>query len=108
MKAADALLEYIRKGGVLSVRTLGEEEAEAIELEVPGGSDYAGKPLAQIDFPPGAKVGAIVRPDGQVVIPNGESVMNAGDRVVFFAQEHAVKRLESDVLAGTKHRRWLR
>ena len=108
VKAADALLEYIRKGGVLSVRTLGEEEAEAIELEVPGGSDYAGKPLAQIDFPPGAKVGAIVRPDGQVVIPNGESVMNAGDRVVFFAQEHAVKRLESDVLAGTKHRRWLR
>lgn len=108
VKAADALLEHIRKGGVLSVRTLGEEEAEAIELEVPRESDYAGKPLADIAFPAGTKVGAILRPDGQAIIPNGNSVISAGDHVVFFAQEHAVQDLESKVLAGASHRRWLR
>lgn len=107
VKAADALLEFIRKGGVLSVRTLGEEEAEAIELEVPEASSYAGKPLAEIDLPPGSKVGAIVRPDGEVLIPDGSSVINAGDHVVFFAQEHAVQRLEKEVLAGSKQHRWL-
>ncbi len=108
VKAADALLEFIRKGGVLSVRTLGEEEAEAIELEVPEVSGYAGKPLAEIDFPPGTRVGAIARPDGTVIVPDGATVMHAGDRVVFFAQEQAIRRLESEVLAGTRPSRWLR
>lgn len=108
VKAADALLEFIRKGGVLSVRTLGEEEVEAIELEVPAASTYADRPLAEIEFPAGAKVGAIARPDGEVIIPSGASVIRAGDRVVFFAQEGMVRRLESEVLAGDKPRRWRR
>jgi trk system potassium uptake protein TrkA len=108
VKAADAMLEYIRKGGVLSVRTLGEEEAEAIELQVPDGSSYADKPLAEIDFPEGVKVVAIVRPDGQVIIPDESSIIQAGDHVVFFAQEQAVPSLESQVLAGSKKHRWRR
>jgi trk system potassium uptake protein TrkA len=108
VKAADALLEFIRKGGVLSVRTLGEEEAEAIELQVPDGSSYADKPLAEIDLPEGVKVVAIVRPNGEVIIPDDASIIKPGDHVVFFAQEHAVPRLESQVLAGSKPRRWRR
>jgi trk system potassium uptake protein TrkA len=108
VKAADAMLEFIRKGGVLSVRTLGEEEAEAIELQVPDGSSYADMPLGEIDFPEGVKVVAIAQPDGQVIIPNPASIIRSGDHVVFFAQEHAVARLESHVLAGSKKRRWRR
>jgi trk system potassium uptake protein TrkA len=107
VKAADALFEFIRKGGVLSVRTLGEEQAEAIELEVPAESSYVGKPLAQIDFPIGTQVGAIVRPDGVVVVPNDTFVLHARDRAVLFAQEQAVRRLESTVLAQVRSSRWL-
>lgn len=107
VKAADALLEFIRKGGVLSVRTLGEEEAEAIELEVPESSSYTGRPLASLDLPRGVKVGAIVRPDGEVIIADGSAVISAGDHVVFFAREDRVRRLESEVLAGSKQKRWL-
>lgn len=107
VKAADALLEYIRKGGVLSVRTLGEEEVEAMELEVLPESGYANKPLADIKCPPGTRIAAIVRPDGTVTLPDAASVMHPGDRAVFFVLESSVRQLESAVLAGGRSRRWL-
>lgn len=102
VKAADALLEFIRRGGVLSVRTLGEEEAEAIELVAPADASYAGRPQREIDLPPNTLVGAIVRPTGEAIIPDGGTMIAAGDRVVFFAHEHAVHNLETEVLASTE------
>jgi len=108
VKAADAVLELIRRGGVVSVRTLGEEAAEAIELVVPAGSRYAGRPLSEIDLPAGVRVGAIARPeDGEVILADSGSVIEAGDRVVFFAQESAAPRLESELLEGPTRPKWL-
>lgn len=99
MKAADAVMEFVRKGGVLSVRTFHEEEAEAIELVVPTHSPYIGRPLRDISFPREAIVGAIARPNGETLIPRGEAIIQAGDRVVFFSSEGVVRRLESEFLA---------
>jgi trk system potassium uptake protein TrkA len=84
---------------VLSVRTLGEEKVEAIELEVPQGSGYIDKPLGQLDLPAGSKVGAIARPGGEVLIPNEDSKIRAGDHVVIFTQEGAIRKLERQTLA---------
>jgi len=102
VKAADALFEFIRGGGVLSVRTLGKEAAEAIELEVPEGSGYAGKPLGEINLPPGTLVGAVAPPGGAAILPDSRTVINAGDRVVFFAQEDAIRQLEAKLLNGSR------
>lgn len=99
IKAADALLEFIRKGGVLSVRTLGEEKVEAIELEVPADSGYVDTPLEGIGLPAGTRLGAIVRPDGTVMIPDSDTMIRAGDRVVLFTQEGMVRKLEKQILA---------
>jgi trk system potassium uptake protein TrkA len=99
IKAADALLEFIRKGGVLSVRTLGEEKVEAIELEVPPDSGYVDTPLEGIGLPAGTRLGAIVRPDGTVMIPDSDTMIRAGDRVVLFTQEGMVRKLEKQILA---------
>ena len=104
IKAADALLEHIRRGGVQSVRTLGEEDAEAIELVVPEGCAYAGKRLRQLDLPRGTLVGAMARTDGEAWIPQPEDIVMAGDRIVFFAKEEAVRRLEQHVLIGRTSR----
>ena len=41
----------------------------------------------------GAMVGAIVRPDG-VFVPTGNSIINPGDRVVVFALDKAVRKVE--------------
>ena len=99
VKAADALLEFIRKGGVLSVRTLGEEKVEAIELEVPADSGYVDKPLEELGLPAGTKLGAIARPDGSVLIPDANARILAGDRVVLFTKEGTVRKLEKQILA---------
>jgi trk system potassium uptake protein TrkA len=104
VKAADALFEFIRGGGVLSVRTLGEEAAEAIELDVPQGSKYAGRKLSEIVLPPGTLIGAVVPPGMRAQLPEPETVINAGDRVVFFAEEDAVHKLEVKVLNGSRRK----
>ncbi len=100
VKAADALFEFIRGRGVLSVRTLGEEAAEAIELEVPEGSGYEGRSLGDIGLPAGVLVGALARPGEPAVLPDPDTVIQAGDRVIFFALEDAVKALEARILNG--------
>jgi trk system potassium uptake protein TrkA len=99
VKTVDAILELVRKGKVLSVRTFREEEAEAIELIAHASSKYVGQALREVNFPRGAIVGAIVRPYGEVIIPRGNAVIAAGDRVVFFAAESCVAQLESGFLA---------
>jgi hypothetical protein len=41
------------------------------------------------------------------VVPNDTFVLHARDRAVLFAQEQAVRRLESTVLAQARSSRWL-
>ena len=98
VKSVDAILELVRKGGVLSVRTFREEEAEAIELIADASSRYVGRALRELHLPRGVIVGAIVRPYGEVIIPRGNAIITAGDRVVFFSAESCVAQLESDFL----------
>lgn len=90
----DRILQFIRKGNVVSVTTFREEEAEAIELLATPGSKYIGKKLSEINFPRGALVGAIVRPTGEVIIPRGDSVISLDDKVIFFCLENVVPKLE--------------
>ena len=107
VKAADAILEYIRKGGVVSVRTLGEEGAEAIELIVPQGSLYAGKQVKDLHFPPGTRLGAIARPAGELFLPQGDSLISEGDTAIFFAKEGEVNELEKEILGSqTQPDKW--
>jgi trk system potassium uptake protein TrkA len=94
----DRTLRFVRKGGVISVTTFRQEEAEAIELIAPPGSRYAGRKLRDIRFPEGAIVGAVLRPGGEVVVPRGDASIQAGDRVIFFALASAVPKLESAFL----------
>jgi len=91
----DRILQFVRKGHVLSVTTLREEEAEAIELVATPGAKFLGKKLKDVHLPRGAIVGAIVRPSGKVIIPRGDAIIQAGDRVIFFCLENLVPELES-------------
>ena len=99
LAAVDRILQYVRKGRVLSVTTFGEEAAEAIEVIASKGTRYVGRKLSDVRFPRGAIVGAIARPDGEVVVPRGDSSIQAGDRVIFFALESVVLELEAAFLS---------
>jgi trk system potassium uptake protein TrkA len=98
LAAVDMILQFVRKGRVMSVTTFREEEAEAIELVATERSKYVGRPLKDLRFPRGSIVGAIVRPEGEVVVPRGDVEIRAGDRVIFFTLESAVPELESAFL----------
>jgi trk system potassium uptake protein TrkA len=102
LNAVDRILQFVRKGRVLSVTTFREEEAEAIELIAGDNKKYVGRKLREIRFPRGAVVGAIVRPDGEVLVPRGEAMIQPRDRVIFFALESVVPELESAFLAESK------
>jgi trk system potassium uptake protein TrkA len=98
LAAVDRILQFVRKGRVLSVTTFRQEEAEAIELIASERSKYVGKPLKDVRLPRGAIVGAIMRPDGEIVVPRGEVAIQPGDRVIFFTLESVVPELESAFL----------
>lgn len=98
LATVDRILQFVRRGRVHSVTTFGEEAAEAIELEATAGGRYIGRKLRDVKLPREAVVGAIIRPDGDVLVPRGEDVIQAGDRVIIFALENIVPYLEDAFL----------
>ncbi len=82
--SAGAILKFLRRGQVLSVALLEKQQAEAIEVIAAPGSQAVDRPLSELKFPAGAIVGAILR-NGKAIVPDGESKIVAGDRVVIVA-----------------------
>jgi trk system potassium uptake protein TrkA len=97
LAAVDRILQFVRRGRVLSVTTFRDEEAEAIELLAGPESRYVGKPMRDANFPKDTVVGALVRPSGEVIVPRGNTVVQAGDRLIVFALERVVPTLEAAV-----------
>jgi trk system potassium uptake protein TrkA len=90
--AAGAILRFARRGEISAV-TLLESGAQMIELKVPESCGVSGRPLAEVGFPRGAIVGALLRGD-EVVIPTGGDTLEAGDDAVVFTVGTAVDKVE--------------
>jgi len=93
LSAIRAILQYIRKGKVISVAPLKGEGAEAIEFEALETSDIVNTPLSKVKFPKEAIVGAIVRGE-EVIIPRGHNVIKPHDHLIIFALKGAIRKLE--------------
>ncbi|RPJ57049.1 MAG: Trk system potassium transporter TrkA [Acidobacteria bacterium] len=107
LTVVDRILQFVRKGHVLSVTTFHEEQAEAIELIASAKSRLVGRKLMDIHLPKGAIVGAISRPSGEVIVPRGNATIQAGDRIVFFCLERLIPALESEfILDKAQGKRW--
>jgi trk system potassium uptake protein TrkA len=87
------ILQHVRRGRIRAVHSLREGRAEVVEAEALDTSPLVGTPLRDAKLPPGIVVGAIVRGD-TVIIPRGDSVIRANDRVVIFAASGLVKKVE--------------
>jgi trk system potassium uptake protein TrkA len=96
LAAINRTLQHIRHGKVLSVASLREERAEALEVQALETSDLTMTPLREVAFPRGALVGAVVRGE-RVIIPNGESIIEPGDRVIVFALTSVIPSLEKSL-----------
>ncbi|AMV73529.1 Trk system potassium transporter TrkA [Desulfuromonas carbonis] len=93
LAAAGAILKYVRRGDIISLATIEGSNAEALELQVKAGSGVIGIPLKDLQFPPGAILGAIVH-DASYEIPTGETLLRSGDRIVVFALSGSVAKVE--------------
>ena len=87
--SASEVLAFARRGGVVSVSLLEGAKAEAVEVIVQAGAPVAGKRLMDVRLPRECLVCAYVR-DDVAHIPDGSSVLEAGDRTILFIQtEHS-------------------
>ena len=75
---------------------------EIIDIEAMESSGIVGKPLSESKLPHGAIVGAIAR-DGKVIIPRSDTVIRPGDRVVLFATESVIKKVERIFAVSLEH-----
>lgn len=90
--SASEVLAFARRGGVVSVSLLEGAKAEAVEVIVQPGAPVVGKRLMDVDLPRECLVCAFVR-DGEATIPNGSSVLMAGDRTILFIQTAFSKKV---------------
>lgn len=84
LMAASAILRYVRQGQVEQVATFSDTDAEAIEIEVASSSSAVEKTLMELDLPVGVIIGGISR-NGTTFVPDGSTVVKAGDHIIFFA-----------------------
>ena len=88
--SAGEVLRFVRKGGIVSVSLLEGAQAEALEIIVGAGSEVEGKALRNITLPQECLVCAIVH-ENEAIIPNGDTVLHANDRIILFAKSELVK-----------------
>lgn len=91
---ASEILKHIRGGHVVSVSLLLDGQAEVTEIIASKDIAVLNKPIMDLELPKGIIIGAIVR-DDQVIIPEGNSVVRAGDHLVIFSLLTEVPALET-------------
>ena len=94
LAAANAILQYVRRGRIHSVATFKDTDAEAIELEVTATARAAGQQVAELALPDGAVIGGILR-NGSASVPTGTTMIERGDRVILFALPSALPVIET-------------
>ena len=88
-----SILRHIRHGRVRQVYSIGDAEAEVIEVQVMASSSISGQKIRNIDFPEGAMVAGVQSGD-KIIRPNGDTVLNEGDFVVIFSLVADVPEVE--------------
>ncbi len=81
---ASEILRFVQGGKVLSFSLLFGGKAEVTELIVQEKAYVTEKKLKDLELPRGLIIGSVLR-NNKVIIPDGETVITAGDRVVIFA-----------------------
>jgi trk system potassium uptake protein TrkA len=90
---ANMILQFVRRDRILSVATVKDTDAEALEIEVGPGSPAIGVDLVDLGLPRDAVLGGIAR-GTDVIVPKGDTTLSIGDHVVIFAKSEAIDAVE--------------
>jgi trk system potassium uptake protein TrkA len=88
-----SILQHVRRGRIHSAHTIRDGFGEIIEAEAIETTSLVGVPLKDTELPNNVLVGAIVR-TGEVIMPRGDTIIEANDRVILFAAADAVREVE--------------
>lgn len=90
----DQLMERMLAGG--KVRKPKKTNKVLIEGEIYFGAYMEGKPLCEIELPTGCLVVAIQR-DSREIVPNGDTVLEAGDKLTFLCDEVIAADVQQEI-----------
>ncbi len=88
------ILRFTRKGDVLALSHLKEQNAEVMELIVPESCKAAGAKVKDANFPKGMLIGTIVRGE-EIIVPYGDTVLQPGDNLIIFTLTSISRKLDT-------------
>ena len=89
----DAILKYIRRGKIITLHTLFDGEAEAVEILVSGDCNACGKQIKELNMPENSIIAAVSR-NKEISIPNGNFEIKSGDSVIIIMKKQNVPKVE--------------
>jgi len=93
LAAANAILRFVRRGLIHSVATFKETAAEAIEIEAEPHARLIGKAVKDLALPGAAVIGGLLR-NNKAMVPDGSTIIEARDHLIFFALPDAIHEVE--------------
>jgi len=88
------ILSFIRKGNIRQVFSLREGEGEVIEADAKEASSVVNKKISELKLPKGVKIGAILKNENEVHMPEPNLEINEGDRLLLFSLSKMIKKVE--------------
>ncbi|KTD19147.1 Trk system potassium uptake protein trkA [Legionella lansingensis] len=93
-----SILTKLRRGNMVKVHRLQNDEAEAIELITHGDhltSQVVGRQLSEIELPPSSFIAAVIREE-KLIMPEPQLVIESGDHVILLLlKRRYVRQVES-------------
>ena len=91
--AASHIYQMMLDGDVSNVRSLMMVDSDVAEFIASDGSKVTRRLVKDLGLPFGVTIGGLVR-DGQGILVNGNTQIEAGDSVMVFCHEHKLNTIE--------------
>jgi len=97
----DAINEHVNVADYAIITKLKDGDLELVKLAVPPGSPADGKRIVDVGLPRSSVVVAVDRKGEDVLIPNGDTLVRAGDSVILMVKNDSREDVRA-ALVGTK------
>ena len=94
------ILEEMSMGDMMTLLKLRRGLYSLVEEKLPPGSKALGIPLKELPLPPTCVIAAVIR-NGQVIIPRGDLVFEAGDEVLAVVSDQSKDVLRNLLASGS-------
>ncbi|HUZ50077.1 MAG TPA: TrkA family potassium uptake protein [Candidatus Dormibacteraeota bacterium] len=95
----DVLNEHVNaatySSALETMHLFGKGNLQLVKMTIPSGSAADGKRLAEIAFPRNSVLVAIERADEELAIPNGDTTLHAGEKVIAIVKSGTIEQLRA-------------